>query len=423
VLIAQTAPPGPASNPFGYLLETIDTYLKAFMDAGVAGLQGPVLATLFSVGGLYFALTGWMIMYGHIEGSITEVLKRVGKLALVYIVIRSSLFYGDWIVDFFWNIPEAIGQVLIKTATDITGDTLNPAADQINAGITELMKEYNTSVKSVTRKIAKSGTIVPDIVAVILNIMMQIPILAALFTVVIAKVGLSVMLVLGPLAFLSLVFGWSKAIFEGWLKQTMTFAITAVLAYTVIALLVSILNSFADDLLDGAGGSLEWINAIPLSLLAIICGIVFFQIPAFAGGLMGGIALGTGAAGAAAGGAVASLAGKGSRAAGGRLGRAIGRNASAGASKVAAKLPPRVQQQLKRGTVKGIRTAQKADYYTGGKNASKPKTKGSPKPEAPKAETPKPQTSEAQARAVSRARLTNIKPPDRKIKPRNRPKS
>jgi len=111
-MIYQAAPS--TNGFFGDLLITIDGYLQAFMTAGIVGVQGPILTTTFAVGGMYLALQGWMIIYGHSDGSITTVFKSLFKFMLIYGVATSSLYYGQWIVNFFWQLPEAIGRIIIE---------------------------------------------------------------------------------------------------------------------------------------------------------------------------------------------------------------------------------------------------------------------------------------------------------------------
>ena len=364
-----------SDNTFAYMIETADTYLETFVTNGVAEMQGSVGLTFAVVGAVYFAIYGWMMMYGYVQASLTDTLKQMAKLAFAYIVATQGAVYALFVVDFFWALPEAIGNNLLRLTADAAGST----ADTEDS-IATVFETYQENLSVITEKVAKSGRIVPDILAGILAVIMQIPIIAAVFIVLIAKIGLSIMLVLGPLMIVAVLFGWTKGLFEGWLRQCLTFVMTAILAYAVIALLMSMLDTFANDLNDPAASAIKWVNAIPLALMAIICALVFLQVPQFAAGLVGGIGLRDLGATTWA----SRQGGRGARAAGARAGRAISRSsapvigaASGFATRnIVPKLPPAVQQRLSSLPAQSRNTASKVNYYTGAKNAEKPEPKG-----------------------------------------------
>lgn len=296
-------------------------------------MQGSVALTFLAVGGVYFALYGWMMMYGYAQGTITDIVKQAAKFFVVYTFATYGALYALLVVDFFWNVPEAVGNNLLKLTSDATG-----SASDSKDSIAVVFETYQTNLGEITEKVANSGRIVPDILAGILAVVMQIPIIAAVFIVLIAKIGLSVMLVLGPLLIIAALFGWTKGLLEGWLRQILTFVLTAILAYAVIALLMSMLDTFATDLNDLNPSVIKWVKAIPLALMSLICALVFLQVPQFAAGIVGGIGLSDM-------GATRFGAGK-SRAAGARTGRAVSRIGAGLGAAAASKVNPKMTTKL-----------------------------------------------------------------------------
>jgi len=408
MLIQQSAPVRTYDNVFSFMLDTVDAYIAAFIDAGVTQMQGTVGLSLASIFGVYVAIYGWMVMYGFAEGNITTIMKKVGKFALVWVIATQGTYYSLFFRDFVWQLPESVAATLLG----IVG-AADPSVQGNVAGLSTVMETYNDNLNLITKKIAASGKIVPDLLAGLLALIMQIPVIVALFVVLIAKVGLSIMIVLGPLFLIASLFGLTKGLFEGFLRQTMTFVVMAVLAYAVIALLMAMLNEFGTNLSSGRG-AIEWVKGIPLALVGLVAAVVFMQVPSFATGIVGGIGLSDlniirntgnnlrdidrqkGGAGAAGGGG-----GSRSKAAGARIGRALGRSGGAAANQASsftrnavmpriAKVSPRVHQALSN-TAKSVSagaskttevvktTAQTASYYSGAKGTAKP----SPKPKAP----------------------------------------
>ncbi len=402
MLIKQASLPAAAENFFTFIVDTVDDYIDAFIDAGIAASQGQIATTVASVFGVYLVVYAWMILYGYAEGNVSTIMKKLGKFALIYALATQSLPYATFVRDFLWTIPENIAGVLINIVATADGSITG----NINS-IGDVMQVYNDNLSRITDKIARSGRIVPDIIAAGLSLLMQVPVIAALFVVLISKVGLSVMIVLGPFLIITSLFGLTKGIFEGWLRQSLTFIMMAILAYAIIALLMSILNAFGNDLAAGTS-ALKYTKALPLALIAVVTSIIFTQIPSFSTGIVGGIGLSdlglvnrTGQSirdldrtrsgqGAGAGGGSQSRTGLVGR----RIGRAIGRTSGAAASQAQqfgqnvigpqlAKRTPRLHKAITAtagaistagaATKSGaISAAQTADYYTGGKSAVKP---------------------------------------------------
>ena len=402
MLIQQSAPVRTYDNVFSFMLDTVDDYIQAFIDAGVTQMQTTVGFSLAAIFGVYVAIYGWMVMYGFAEGNMTTIMKKIGKFALVWVIATQGTYYSLFFRDFVWMLPESVAGTLLG----IVG-AADPSVQGNVAGLSGVMETYNDNLNVITKKIAASGKIVPDLLAELLALIMEIPVIVALFVVLIAKVGLSIMIVLGPLFMIASLFGLTKGIFEGFLRQTMTFVIMAVLAYAVIALLMAMLNEFGTNLSSGRG-AIEWVKGIPLALVGLVAAVVFMQVPSFATGIVGGIGLsdmnvvrnaanklGGNTQGGGTGGG-----GSRSKAAGARIGRALGRTGGAAANQAGqftrnsvmpriAKVSPRVHQALSN-TAKTVSsganktseavktTAQTASYYSGAKGAAKPSPKAKP---------------------------------------------
>ena len=275
-----------ADGLFIYVLDKTDEYISSFVVDGFGEMQSAVSPMFGVLIAVYIVLYGYTCMYGKIETTLNAMFIHIAKAVLVWAIATNSAVYSFYVYNFLWHLPEATGSVVLRS---VSGGVNGAPADVDSIG--ELFKQYQVSVGQVTHNIAKSGTLVPDMLAGILALFMFVPIISALFVALIAKVGLAVMLVIGPLMIIGLLFGVTKGLFEAWLRQAFTFILMAVLAYGVIALLTSMLTDFVNELLETDKGAIKWMNGIPLALLATVAGIVFKQVPQFAGGLANGVAL------------------------------------------------------------------------------------------------------------------------------------
>ena len=351
-------------NVFSFMLSTIDGFLQNFVTNGVAAMTGSVGGLFAALGGVYLALYGWAVMFGHAQASLADLGRKVFALALVYTFAASGVAYGVVLTELFWNLPESVAGVLLGLAGEASTADVRVAGDVPR--IEALVERYSLRVDHVTERIADSGRVVPDVIAAVLALCMYVPLIAASFIVLISKVGLALMLVFGPLAILGSLFGWTRGLFEGWLRQSLTFVTTAVFAYAVIALLVSVLDSFAGELIVSARESgIAWTQGIPLALLAIVAAIVFLQVPQFSAGLVGGIGIGDLGAVQWAG----QGAARGARATGARTGRAVGRATQSAAARIAPKLPPALTARLSAAGQAAQRGGSAAAYLSGARHA------------------------------------------------------
>ena len=146
-------------------------------------------------------------------------------------------------------------------------------------------------------------------------------ILAAVLLMV-SKLGVGILLAVGPFFLILRLFDLGKGLFEGWLRQLLTFALIPVFVYSLIALNFGILESAHAQLTAASpaatppGPGVTWTEAIPYVFVAIVNMILLTQVMGWAGGAGGGIALAVSAGGVLAGAtAAARLATAGTRAA------------------------------------------------------------------------------------------------------------
>ena len=111
-----------------------------------------------------------------------------------------------------------------------------------------------------------------------------------MFLIALSSVALAVLLALGPLFLALLLFDSTRRFFEAWLAQLANYALITILTVLVAALLLQIVESYADQTA-ARGAAIATVDAINMVLIAVLVFLLMRQVMPIAAGLAGGIAL------------------------------------------------------------------------------------------------------------------------------------
>lgn len=284
------------------------------MSGRMAGVIGPVGFTLFS---LYIVLWGMAMIRGAIQEPFTDGLLRIVRGVVILLFATGAGTYAQWTGDLFWEVPGAIASAIsddgasttLETGAPRTAEMLDTALGQ---GLRVGLRAWN---KMGVLKISQSLAFGLLAIAIWLAVLALVIFAAAV--VVVASVGLSIVLGVGPLFILLAMFESTKAFFESWVRQAATFAVLFILMGSAISLVMGAFSTFLQGGL-AAFGDNPGINDIVV-LFAKVIGVsgaflvVVTQVQNWSAGLAGGVAI-------AAAGALSRVAGQGLGAARGAAG-------------------------------------------------------------------------------------------------------
>jgi type IV secretion system protein VirB6 len=121
-----------------------------------------------------------------------------------------------------------------------------------------------------------------------------------LFLLVLSKIAVGVMLGLAPFFIILYLFGHTKGIFEGWLRQLITYSLVPIIVYALYAMILVITLQPMNALFTAASAGVPTVTQIaPFLIVNFIALILLQQVLAWAGSIGGGLQLNT--AGAAQG--------------------------------------------------------------------------------------------------------------------------
>jgi type IV secretion system protein VirB6 len=261
--------------------------------ANVVGAIGGVAATMLTI---YVVLWGVGMLRGMIAEPLMDGAIRIVRLAVILGLCINLGRYEGAISNNLFAMPDALAGVVTGVAPGSSASFLDTLMGQIY----DFGLQYHDAAE------ANSSTVgnIPDLTLMLCAGLIWCTglVLTAYgaFLLVLSKIGLGVVLAIGPIFILLTMFDATKRFFDAWLGQVVNFilmvTLTAATLRVILQILVAYLTS-AGPAIDGLPGPTQAIPALAIGAIGIL---VLLQVPSLASALAGGVALNTlGAAGAA----------------------------------------------------------------------------------------------------------------------------
>lgn len=277
----------PSSTIVQNFFTQIDTaFVTYFADASarVAGAARPVFNTLVTI---YVLLWGFAIWRGLIREPMSDGAMRVLKIVLVGTFALNAGVYGTQIAGRIYRMPEQLAAVVAPVAAMPARNAIDRSID---AGI-DVVAKFQAAAA------AADGIVEPltlHIDAIVAFLWTGVLALYAAALILLAKIGLSITLALGPLFIAMLLFKPTQQFFSAWLNQTINFFMTFVVASTIVALGMAFFNVAANSVVASIGSGVPAFTQ--LMKIILVGGAVFIalmQTNAIASALAGGVQIGT----------------------------------------------------------------------------------------------------------------------------------
>ncbi|MBE2993023.1 type IV secretion system protein [Sphingomonas sp. CFBP 13603] len=291
-------------------------YISSAIDTSVSGLGSGlvtfVVAPLGIAATIYFLLLGFAVLRGAIQAPLRELVFQAGKVGFV-IAAASSIGYTTFAVNVVTNLPDEI--ISAGTGTPVTnpGTTFDLYVVDV-VKITRPLWLANEKVQrqqaggifNVSLSIQKLEYFILMMLAVfILYIFAAVSAVAGFCIVIFAKLSVAICVALAPLALACLLFGSSRWLFDGWLKQTANYILLMVVMAIMTRFVTSLQTTAMNDVMtsiDPTGNYFLTVTGVGIGinaakvLVAVVAALLiyavgtlfFFHSPSIAAGIAGG---------------------------------------------------------------------------------------------------------------------------------------
>ncbi|WP_370196285.1 type IV secretion system protein [Bradyrhizobium elkanii] len=204
---------------------------------------------------------------------------RAMRIVVVVLLATNSSAFQQYVTSlFFDSLPKEIGNALAGSGLNTSSGA--PFDQLLSKGIDVANKIYDQ---------AGITDVAPALIAGILLVFVAVGSFLQFAILLYAKVGLGVVIALGPIFIALGLFEATRPFTEAWLRQLANFVILLVLVVALVGLMLSTVSGFIDRFGANAGTAGEMVvAAVAISAVLGLSGYIALQLPIIAGGLAGG---------------------------------------------------------------------------------------------------------------------------------------
>ncbi len=266
-----------------HIFEDAFSYMESvtakYMTDGAASLASSLQDVAYTLLAVYMILWGWSMMRGVIQEPIMDAVSRILRLTFIITFATNSTIYANDLATFLYDWPPAMAGII----SGVPSMSITQLLDQIAANGLDLASQAWQAAS-----IANLGAYIVSFILFVITITIT-SITACI--IISAKLGLALLLTLGPLFILMLLFKPSEDYFSKWLASVFTAGILIVLASMTAMLLFKYFAATFDSASTEAasnGGIVTLTGIAPAIIFGLISGFFILGIPNFASSLGGG---------------------------------------------------------------------------------------------------------------------------------------
>ena len=291
-----------ADNVVGDIYSKFDRALSGFYEGAAAGISGYVIPIAWVLLGICMLIWCYLIIEGKVAVPITDwLLKFVGFMVVLYIMGSG---YLSWVAKPLFDLPSALTTAMSNTTTNAP-DLLG----QVNEKVVDLVSAMFTAGSNLVKELAIGPAIALFLMGVLVIVSTYLLLAIALFAIIFSKLGLSMVLAVGPFFILALILPQTRTYFYSWLNTGLYFVFYHVFSALFIFMFIGIVDSYIGTLnttLGGTGGGSGVMNmvanllgvrgsglnvaaiTIPILLISMAMFFMFLQIPTMCSSLTSG---------------------------------------------------------------------------------------------------------------------------------------
>jgi type IV secretion system protein VirB6 len=289
-----------ADNIIGDIYTHFDKALSGFYEGAASGISAYVIPVAWIVLGICVLIWCYLLMQGKVAVPATDwLLKFIGFMLVLHVMGNG---YLGWVATPIFNLPSELTAAASHSSSD--APTL---LGQVNTKVIDLISALFTAASSFASDLAIGAAITVFLLTLLVTAAAYLLLSTALFAVIFAKLGLSLVLAVGPFFVLALVLPQTRSLFFSWISTALYFVFYHLFTALFIFLFIGVVDVYlsrlasqidrsgggevsamAAQLID-AGGNLSVIAiCIPVILISLAMFCMFLQIPAICASMTGG---------------------------------------------------------------------------------------------------------------------------------------
>lgn len=253
---------------FQWIGGSVDAMLNTFVTQTASnvifGFQMLVLTGVT----LYITLTGYAISTGAVESPFWTFFKQCLKIGIIAAFVMTADGYTSTVVSAMQGLESGIADIM--SSPSATSTNIYQVLDKsVNSG---LDVAYDMMGKAAKREFYEIGQMFWDLInALMMAIAVFLIHLPAAATIIMAKLGLGILLGIGPLFIAALMFPITAPWFDKWFQQAMTFILEIAIVMVVVTVGVALYKAlFEKVIVTGADNPIaSFVQIIALALIVL----------------------------------------------------------------------------------------------------------------------------------------------------------
>lgn len=268
-----------AIQVFDEFLKDFEQPITQFVSNAVQNVSSYVDAPLRVAVMLYIVIYGVAVMRGAIQEPILDFAWRSIRIVAVILLATNAAAYQQYVTGvFFESLPKEISNAIAGSGLDMKSG--QPFDQLLNKGVEVATQIYEQ---------AGITNIAPALIAAILLVFTAISGFLQFAIMLYAKVGLALVLALGPIFIALMLFEATRTFGEAWTRQLANFVILHVLVVALIGLMLTTVGHFVDKYgANAASAGQSMVGAVAISAVLGLAAYIALQLPEIAGALAGG---------------------------------------------------------------------------------------------------------------------------------------
>ena len=268
----------PTDNIPETVVNLIDGITGAFIVGTFNNMWAVIQVSFRNLLILFLIFYGLAIWRGLIKTPIQDIAWTALKFAVIFGLVRTWALFNGIVVQFLTQTPDA----LAGAAAGFSGNAISTVMGNV----------YTDAIGAAVTAYESDGWIMPFVLGTVILLASTLMLVYALFLIALSKIGLAVLIGLGPLFLILMMFKPTQKIFEAWLHQVVNYMFIILLTVAVLAM-ASLLAQGAVGLIPGIPGDITLGSVMPATVVFLIIFLFLTQVTSVAGALAAGIALTT----------------------------------------------------------------------------------------------------------------------------------